>query len=313
MTAGGVLVTGASGFIGRDLVRRLAAAGWHVRAAARDPATVQTGPRVETAVLPDLSRPVEWAPLLGGMTHVVHLAGIAHATRSIPEATYRAVNAEAVGTLAAASKSAGIERVVMVSSIRAQCGACAEGVVTEADAPRPDDAYGRAKLAGEQYLAEALAGSDTGWCVLRPVLVYGPGVKGNMAALARLARLPLPLPLGALGARRSLLGLANLAAAVEHALVSPAASRRVFLLADPDTMTVPAIVTAMRVGLGRARGIVPVPLAPLRFAARLAGRAAAWQRIAGDLVVSTAALEASGWIPVENACDGIVGWMREAR
>jgi nucleoside-diphosphate-sugar epimerase len=308
---GAVLVTGASGFIGRDLVCRLAAGGWQVRAAARDLSSVPRGAGIERASLPDLLRPVDWQPLVAGMTHVVHLAGIAHATSTIPDATYMAVNAEAVGTLAAASKSAGVRRVVMMSSIRAQCGASAEGILTEADPPRPDDAYGRAKLAGEQRLAEALASGPVDWCVLRPVVVYGPGVKGNVAALVRLARLPLPLPIGALAASRSLLGLANLASGVEHALTSPAACRRVFVLADPGPLTLPGIVAAMREGLGRKRGIVPVPLAPLRLAARLAGRGAAWHRIAGDLVVSTASLEASGWTPIETAHDGILRWMRE--
>ena len=309
---GRVLVTGASGFIGRDLSCRLAGVGWHVRAAARDTSALPVVAGIEPAHLADLAAPTDWTVLLEGVTHVVHLAGIAHATSTIPAATYHAVNAEAVGSLARAAAIAGIRRVVLMSSIRAQCGASADGVVDEHRPASPDDDYGRAKLAGEKLLAEALAGSGTTWTTLRPVLVYGPGVKGNMAALARLARRRLPLPIGGLTARRSLLGLDNLAGAVEHALVGDRVSGSTFLLADPGALTVPQIVTAMREGLGRAPGIVSIPLSPLRFAAALAGRRAAWQRIAGDLVVSTAALEATGWRPRTSARDGITQWMRDA-
>lgn len=306
-----VLVTGASGFIGRDLVRRLSENGWRVRAASRQP-IVAGSAAIERVVLPDLGEDVDWQPLVAGVTHIVHLAGIAHATRTIPDTTYHAVNARAVGSLAQAAAAAGVARVVMMSSIRAQCGASADGVVGEARPASPVDAYGRSKLEGERLLGQALASADTRWSVLRPVLVYGPGVKGNMAALLRLARTPWPLPLGGLTARRSLLGLPNLASAVEHALTNPAAAGGTFLLADPGAMTVPQIVAAMRRGLGRSPRIFGVPMTPLRLAANALGRQSAWERIAGDLVVSTAHLEESGWQPAETAEHGIARWMREA-
>jgi len=309
--AGTVLVTGASGFIGRDLVGRLAGGGWSVRAAQRRARRDGDRPGVEHVQLPELSTPVEWAPLLDGVTHVVHLAGIAHATSAIPEARYQAVNADAVRSLAEACATAGVQRVVLMSSVRAQCGPAAQQVLRENATPAPVDAYGRSKLQGERWLAETLAGRDTDWSVLRPVVVYGPGVKGNVAALLQLARTPLPLPLGGLAAKRSLVGLVNLASAVEHALTSTSASRRVFLVADPQPLTLGAIVVSMRAGLGRRAGVFAVPVAPLKAMLAMAGKRDAWDRIAGDLVVSTAALEASGWHPAEGAGEGLARWMRE--
>lgn len=310
---GHVLVTGASGFIGRDLAVRLARKGWQVRAAARDPGQVVPGNGIESVRLGDLAGTLDWAPLLKGITHVVHLAGIAHATTSIPEAVYHAVNANAVASLAEAARASGVQHVTLVSSIRAQCGPSASGIVDEARTPAPEDSYGRSKLAGERLLARALEESSTQWSVLRPVVLYGPGVKGNVATLKRLACSPWPLPIGGLSARRSILGLVNFHAAVEHVMRNAATAQRAFVVADPGPLTLPGIVAAMRAGLGRPPGILTVPLAPARLALRLAGKGEAWQRIAGELVVSIAALEATGWRPHETAAQGLGRWMREGR
>ena len=309
---GKVLVTGAGGFVGRHLAARLAAAGWGVRAATRDPSSVGAVPGVEPVALGDLAGPVDWAPLVEGVSHVVHLAGIAHATRAIPEATYLAVNATATRRLAEAARAAGVRRVVLMSSVRAQCGPCAAAILSEATAAAPEDAYGRSKLQAEHELAGVLAAADCDWTVLRPVVVYGPGVKANMAVLVRLARAPWPLPLGALGGRRSIVGIDTLCDVVEHALGSAAASRATFLVADPGPLTVGGIIAAMRAGLDRRGGVWRVPLGPVRLTATLAGRASAWDRLTGDLVVSTDALEHSGWHPRETAAQGLARWMKAA-
>ena len=144
--------------------------------------------------------------------------------------------------------------------------------------PQPIDAYGRSKLAAEQGLASL----DLDWVALRPVLVYGPGVKGNMAELIRLARSRLPLPFGGLTARRSLLSLDNLVEAIDCVLSAPAPLRRPLIVADPEPLTLPEMVAAMRRGLGRRPGLVPVPSAMLAAACRVAGREEAY-RAAGRL------------------------------
>lgn len=292
-----VLITGATGFIGSSLTLRLLAEGWQVRAAARDVSKIPPRANMERAVLPDLAEPHDWRPLLDGVTHVVHLAGIAHAAKSIPESRYMAVNCDATRALAVAARELKLRRVILMSSVRAQSGPSAPGVLTEASPARPTDAYGRSKLAAEAALASELDGTATDWVALRPVLVYGPGVKGNMAALVRLARLPCPLPLKSMAGRRSLLNLGSLTSAVAHTLKSDAASRRVFLVADPEPMTVARIVSALRAGLGRPPGLFTLPPGLLAAVARMAGGSAAWQRLNSDLIVDTTSLLRTGWTP----------------
>lgn len=305
-----VLVTGATGFVGRDLVGRLLARGYRVRAAARRPDAIAPSAELERVALPDLAHPGQIDALLTGVAHVVHLAGIAHASRAIPEATYMAVNADATAALAAASRRAGVASMVLMSSVRAQSGPAADHVLRETDPPQPSDAYGRSKLKAESAMSEALAGSATRGVTLRPVLVHGPGVKGNLAALLRLAQLPLPLPLGALPNRRSLLGVANLGSAVAHA-IETAIVKGAYLVADPEPVTVAEIIAAMRAGLGRRRGLVAVPIGPVRLALAAIGRGDVWERLAGDLVVDTVRLRATGWQPVETTADGLAAMARE--
>ncbi len=189
---GPVLVTGATGFIGRHLVAALAARGVAVRAGVRKGARGDFGPPVEDVAVPDLAAPADWTGLLKGVQGVVHLAGIAHATTAIESSVYERVNGAAAGELAAAA--AGVARFVLMSSIRAQSGPVSNKVLTENDNPEPTDAYGRSKLMAERLVLQAFPAAT----VLRPVLVYGPGVKGNMARLIKLAGVPIPVAISKL-------------------------------------------------------------------------------------------------------------------
>jgi UDP-glucose 4-epimerase len=179
-------------------------------------------------------------------------------------------------------------------------------VLTEAVEPRPTDAYGRSKLAAEQGLAEL----DLDWVSLRAVLIYGPGVKGNMAQLIKLARSPLPLPLASLTARRSLLALENLCAAIEAVLAAPGALRRVFVAADPQALTVAEMIAALRSGLGRSPNVFPFPPALLEILFRAAGRAEIYQRLSGSLIADPAALRILGWAPPLATLPGLAKLMQ---
>jgi nucleoside-diphosphate-sugar epimerase len=288
-----VLVTGASGFVGRPLVDALVGAGHRVRATTRQPGEARFPAGVETVATGDYRQPVDWAPLLAGVDSVVHLAGIAHIGPAIDEADYDRVVHAATAELAAACSKAGTRRFVVMSSVRAQSGPAADGVLTEDDAPRPTEAYGRAKLRAEA----AVRAAGVPWTILRPTMVYGAGAKGNLALLLRVADSPWPLPLAGLANRRSLVSLDNLIAAVRFVLGADVAVRQVYLVADPTPVTLPQIIAALRRGLGRAPRLYPVPLAVFAHTCRLIGRGDVWERIGGSLVVDSGKLIAAGWRP----------------
>jgi UDP-glucose 4-epimerase len=238
---------------------------------------------------------------LEGADAVIHSAGFAQGMTGVPEDDYRVLNTEATINLAQAARRAGVKRFVFLSSIRAQCGPTADKTLTEDDDPHPIDAYGRSKLAAEQGLAE-LPGD---WVSLRAALVYGPGVRGNIAQLMRVARLPWPLPLGSIRARRSLLALENLPGAIETLLRAPGILRRPFIAADVEALTVGEMIAAMRDGLGRKPNVYSFPPALLEMLFRSFGRGVAYQRISRPLVVSPSALIRLGWAPQLATRDGL--------
>jgi nucleoside-diphosphate-sugar epimerase len=284
-------LTGATGFIGQHLLRELPKRGYRLRVLLRRPASVPMW--TASALIGDLARPQNMSAALEGVDAVIHSAGLPHAMSGVPEDDYRVVNTEATIGLARAARRAGAKRFVFLSSIRAQCGPTADMVLTEAVEPRPTDAYGKSKLAAERGLAEL----DIDWVSLRAMLVYGAGVKGNMAQLMRLVRSPFPLPFGSLGARRSLLAVENLLAAIETVLAAPGPLRRAFIAADPQALTVAEMIAAMRHGLGRQPNVFPLPAALLELLLRAAGREDIYQLLSGSLTADPSALIGLGWAP----------------
>lgn len=291
MADGRVLVTGASGFVGPHVVAGLIAAGYRPRLALHRPQAVPAG--AEAVVTGDLSAAVDWSAALEGVEHVVHMAGLAHAGPGLDEALYQRINTEATLELARAAEKAGVRRFVYLSSIKALTAAFDGPPLREDAQPAPGDAYGRSKLAAEQ----GLAALDLDWVALRPVLIYGPGVKANMAALLKLAQLPVLLPLGGLKAPRSLLAVENLASAILFALAPACPARQSCAVSDPEPISVADMLVAMRSGLGRGPGLLPVPEAWLRRLARLAGREETFLKLAGSLVARPERLLSAGWQP----------------
>lgn len=289
-----IAITGATGFVGAAMVPALAARGHAIRAGSRRGAPRPDG--IESVGYGDLDGAVDWARLVDGVDAVIHLAGIAH-NEGVPDERYDRVNRAQTAALAAAARRAGVRRVVYASSVKAQSAATADHVVTERDTPTPVDAYGRSKLAAERELAA----SGVPFTALRPVLVYGPGVKGNLAALHRLARRRVPLPFGAIRTRRSLCALTGLIAAAELVLDRPRAAGEVYLVADAQPIALCDLVAALRRGLSRRPLLVPVPARVIELGLAVLGRRAMWDRLGGELVVDPAKLIALGWRAPDTA------------
>ena len=302
-----ILVTGASGFIGRAVVAALARDGRSVRAAVRRPGlTFPDG--VEVVQHPDLAQSFDWRPLLAGIDQVVHLAGIAH-TGGVNRAAYDGVNRQATEQLATAAAQAGIKHFVFVSSIRAQSGPAADHALTERDYPAPTDAYGAAKLAAEM----AVHDSAVPFTILRPALLYGPGVKGNFAWLMRAAVSPFPLPVKDFGNRRSLLGIDNFISALNFVLATPGTIGETYVVADPGIPPrLSDVFATMRQARRRWKFIVPLSTDYLEFPLRLIGRGDMWDRIGGNLRVDAGKLIAAGWRPVHDTPTGLTAMVQAA-
>src|SRR5713101_3270309 len=298
-------LTGATGFIGQHLLRELPKRGYRVRVLLRRPTSLS--PQSASAVIGDLARPRNMSAALEGADAVIHSAGLTHGTSGTPEDDYRVLNTDATINLARAAHRAGVKRFIFLSSIRAQSGPTADHVLTEALAPQPTDAYGRSKLAAEQGLAQL----DLDWVALRLTLVYGPGVKGNMEELVRLARSRYPLPFARLTAKRSLLSVDNLVTAIETVLAVPQRLQRAFIVADPEPLTIAEMVANLRRGLGRRPGLVPVPPRLLELGLRAAGRGEIYQRLAGSLVADPSALMGIGWTPRVTTTEGLYALVRD--
>lgn len=295
-----VLVTGASGFVGRALVERLLAEGVPTRAATRGIAVVPVG--AQRVPAPNLGPDADWRAALDGVACVVHLAGRAHVMRdraADPLNEFRRVNVDGTLALARQAAAAGVRRFVFVSSIKVNGEATAAGrPFTGQDAPAPLDAYGISKWEAEQAL-RALA-ADTGMevVIVRPVLVYGPGVKANFRSLMAWLAHGWFLPLGALHNRRSLVALDNLIDLLVACVSHYAAAGQTFLVSDGEDLSTTELLRRLGAALGKPARLLPVPTALLIGAAHVLGRAVVAQRLCGSLQVDIShTREVLGWTP----------------
>lgn len=289
-----VLVTGSDGFLGRHLVPYLARRGYRVIAASRSARRFED-PNVVGARLSDLSQPFDWEPLLRKCDVVIHLAGVAH--KLVAENLWDRINHRATAELSLAASSCGIKHLILVSSIAAQSGSSSATQLSENDPPKPSNAYGRSKLAAER----AVLASGIPFTILRPVVIYGPGEKGNFAVFHRIARLTIPLPFGALTAQRSVLSIENFNSAVETALVNPRARNETFIVSDPTPVNVADLIRRYRNSLGRRSWLVPIPEKWVEALLKAAGQDSMWERLGCPLVALPTKLLAIGWNPTEPA------------
>ena len=289
-----VLVTGASGFIGRHLVDALLHEGHRVSCVVRRgseiPAALHSG-SVERIEIDDIAGDIDWAPRLQGVDSLIHLAARVHVMQESaadPLASFRRVNVLGTQRLAEAAVAARVRRFVYVSSIKVNGESTEHTPFRADDAPAPADPYAVSKWEAERLLWGLAAKSATEVVVVRPPLVYGPGVKGNFARMVHWVERGLPLPLGAICNRRSLLAVENLVDFLGVCLVHPRAAGEVFLVADGHDWSTPQLVSAIAAALQRQARLIPVPVGLLTGAAGLLGRRAAMARLCGSLQVDIA-------------------------
>lgn len=296
-----IVVTGASGFVGRHLVAHLRAAGRDVRPVVRTAAS-------HGAQIADLEDTAAWPTVLEGADTLVHLA--AHNPRrgsraAADGAAFRRINVEATGRLAAAAAAAGLARFVFVSSVRVY-GDAGREPLTEDDAARPADPYGASKRDGEMAIAGALADGPTDFAILRPPVVYGRGRGGVFGVLDGAVRRGIPLPLGRLDARRSVIYVGNLVAAIEACLDDPRAGRRIFNVADGPAQAYDALMAMMAAvngGTARTFAVPPALLAGLAFVPRVGP---ALRHALRPCVVDDSAMRKTlGWRPPYSTAEGI--------
>jgi nucleoside-diphosphate-sugar epimerase len=304
-----VLVTGASGFVGRRLCAVLANRGWRVRAAVRDPRTpLPAG--VDRVVTGELGPDTDWREALAGVEGIVHLAARVHVMRETagdPLAEFRRVNVDGTLNLARQAARDGARRFVFVSSIKVNGEETRPGQpFTEDDLPGPLDSYAVSKHEAEQGLWRIAGQTGLGVVVIRPPLLYGPGVKGNFPRLMRLIRSGLPLPLGTVKNRRSLLGLDNLLDFLMLCLAHPAAANQTFLVADGEDLSTPGLVRRLALAMNRPARLLPVPVSWLRLAGRMLDRTEEVARLTGTLQLDIAkARTLLGWEPPLSVDEGL--------
>lgn len=315
MSVGLVVVTGATGFVGRALCSHLARSGRPHRAAARD-AAAQGANRPDWVTVGDLATTPEerLLAIVDGATAVVHLAGRAHVMHErAPEAAalYNAANAIATERLAAAAAHAGVRRFLLASTIKVHGEMTAPGrPFRAADPMAPQDVYARSKVDAERALAAACAGTAMTPIVARLPLVYGPGVKGNFLTLMDAIARGALLPFGAIDNRRDLLYVDNLVHAITALVDIAEAPAGAWLMADGEAQSTPELARRIGVALGIAPRLPSLPVPLLWLAARLAGRAAMMPRLANSLEVDAAPLRERIGAPPFTVDEGLAATAR---
>lgn len=309
-----LLITGSTGFIGRTVIGA-APKGVEVIACTR------SGPVPAPAIavpIGDITGPVEWTSVLQGIDAVVHLAArvhIMHETAGDGLAEFRRVNLDATRGLAEAAAASGVKRFVFLSSVKVH-GEVTGDAPLRPDSPRvPADSYSVSKAEAEDALGEIAARSGMDVVIIRPPLTYGAGVGANFLALLRLVDRSVPLPLGRIRNRRSMIYVGNLADVILVAAQGSTRGVETVLVSDGEPVSTPDLIRTLAAALGRRPLLIPVPVTALRLAAASIGRGADYTRLANSLEIDdTAARERLGWLPPVSFRDGItatVDWYRQ--
>jgi nucleoside-diphosphate-sugar epimerase len=292
-----LLITGANGFVGKALCAK-ANTNFSVIGATR---SAQDLP-VKTVVVGTIDKNTDWHHALQNVDVVVHLAARVHVmndTSADPLNEFRKINVEGTLNLAKQAVSAGVKRLVFISSIKVNGESTVLGQpFTADDTPNPQDAYGKSKYEAELALQQLAKETGLEVVIIRPPLVYGAGVKANFYSMMRWLNKGVPLPLGAIRNRRSLVALDNLVDLILTCATHPAAANQTFLVSDGEDLSTTDLLRRMALALGKTARLLPVPMILLEFGARLVGQQAIAQRLCGSLQLDiTKTRQLLSWTP----------------
>ncbi len=303
-----IVLTGANGFVGSRLFSALKGRA-RVQVVGLCRLLPHGGEGLALQAVGDLQR-ADLSALLPEVDVLIHAAARAHIMKdevADPLAEYRRVNVESTLNLARQAGAAGVKRFVFISSIKVNGEATVNGKAYSADdTPAPEDAYGLSKLEAEQGLMKLAAETGMELVIIRPPLVYGPGVKGNFASMIRLVEKGLPLPLGSIHNKRSLAGIDNLVDLIIRCIDHPAAANQVFLAGDGEDLSTSELLRGVSNAMGKPARLIPVPAGMLQFVATLLGKRAMAQRLLGSLQVDISkTCELLDWKPPYTVEEGL--------
>ena len=302
------LVTGATGFVGRALCGEAVARGYTVRGAVRTHGSASVG--CECVAVGNIGPDTEWRSALADVGVVVHLAARVHVMNdgsADPLAEFRQVNVLATLHLARQAAAAGVQRFVFISSVKVNGEESAPGRPFSADdTPAPQDPYGVSKMEAEHGLRQIAADTGMAVVIIRPPLVYGPGVKANFYSMMQWLSRGVPLPLGAVANRRSMVALDNLVDVILLCCDHSAAANQIFMVSDGEDLSTTALLQRMGRALGKPARLIPVPQKLLMACALLLGKQAMARRLCGFLQVDISKTQRLlGWVPPVSVDEGL--------
>ena len=307
-----IAVTGQAGFVGKHVALELVNREFKVRAVLRNVKSASTPSDGNTndVAVGDINSHTDWSAALAGVDCVIHCAAraqVMHETVGVALAAYRAVNVDGARRLAEQAAAAGVRRLVYLSSIKVNGEETAPGAsFSLSDRPAPEDPYGISKWEAEQALWEISAKTGLEVVVVRPPLICGPGVKGNLARLLKPVRFGLPLPFSAVQNKRSLIGLDNLVDLLIRCVDHPEAAGQTFLVSDGEDLSTPDLIRYMAAAMNRSPRLFPVPLSLLRLVGSALGKRAEIDRLVGSLQIdSSHTRRVLGWTSPVSVQEGI--------
>jgi nucleoside-diphosphate-sugar epimerase len=308
-----VLVTGANGFVGRSCCEELLAKGWRLRAVVRPGRPNPPPAALDVVEIDSVGAGTDWSAALRGVSHVVHLAGRAHVLRDLaPDSLVRFMEINVAGTACLAQMAAqqGVRRLVYLSTVKVH-GEGGAVPYREDDQPSPSGPYAVSKWQAEQALRRIAAETGLEVVILRPPLIYGPGVKANFLAMMKTVQRGMPLPFATISNRRSLLYVGNLMAAVGTCLTHPRASGETYLVSDGEDVSTPELIRRIAAAMKKPPRLFPFPPSLLSLLSRLVGRGAALERLRGSLQVDIGKIwKELGWTPPVPMNVGLVDTVR---